>query len=364
MVIFVCKIHSRYLSRFFYYLMTASLTLVLAACGGENDKKLNKNQKQLKESVVGGSAISNLRIDYFKLSNGVDISDKVNVEKEYFQIEKVDNTSGERCPEIEYNRHVIKLKDSQDNVNLYGDCAYRIDSINLMRNSRIEVNVITYNAYEHSIDGLTLAPISLVSIVGQPLDIVIRNYISSSLLPEDYELDTVFLIGQGELTINKENQSIVFNSNDIGPNRIVFEYKNNSGEEIKGSIDVTVQASKNNTAPKLSRSSHVVYLGEKATIDLSSYIEDDKKLSVNIFDVKGFETASIEYAGMSITVEYSNYGKYYLGVFVKDEDGIISSGIVAIEVMDRLSLVDVFPSGVTSSINQSVASSDYIITFF
>lgn len=362
MVIFVCKIHSRYLSRFFYYLMTASLTLVLAACGGENDKKLN--QKQLKESVVGGSAISNLRIDYFKLSNGVDISDKVNVEKEYFQIEKVDNTSGERCPEIEYNRHVIKLKDNQDNVNLYGDCAYRIDSINLMRNSRIEVNVITYNAYEHSVDGLTLAPISLVSIVGQPLDIVIRNYISSSLLPEDYELDTVFLIGQGELTINKENQSIVFNSNDIGPNRIVFEYKNNSGEEIKGAIDVTVQASKNNTAPKLSRSSHVVYLGEKATIDLSSYIEDDKKLSVNIFDVKGFETASIEYSGLSITVEYSNYGKYYLGVFVKDEDGIISSGIAAIEVMDRLSLVDVFPSGVISSINQSVASSDYIITFF
>lgn len=354
-----------FFKRFLYIIVIFPLAILLIACGGESETSSYTQPERLKDSENGGVVLSELRFDYFRLSNGVDLSEELNVEKDYFQINNVEHTSSERCPEVTYGKHEITLKDKSDNFIQYDSCAYRVNGINLKRNSAIVANVTVYNAYEHSVDGLTLPPISLVYSIGDaPLVISLRDSISTSLLPEGYQLDTASLIGQGELTIDADTQRLTFSSSDVGANRVIFDYKNDADDLIKGAIDITVQAGKNNTAPILAPSSHVVYLGEETVIDLSNFISDDKNSSVKIFDVKGFGADLIKHSEKSITVEYSNYGKYYLGTFVKDEDGIISSGIVSIDVLDKLSLVDVLPSGIESSFHQTVSNSNFIVTFF
>ncbi|MEF1286026.1 hypothetical protein QTN94_19445 [Vibrio sp. M250220] len=354
-----------FFKQFLYIIVIFSLAISLIACGDESEMSTDTQSERIKGSENGGVAISELRFDYFRLSNGVDLSEELNVERDYFQINNVESLSGERCPEVIYGKYEITLKDKSDNFIQYDSCTYNVDGINLKRNNKIVANVSVYNAYEHSVDGLALPPISLVYSIGdEPLVILPRDSISTSLLPEGYQLANASLIGQGELTIDADAQRLTFSSDDVGANRIIFDYKNDAGDLIKGAIDITVQVDKNNTAPILMPSNHVVYLGEETVIDLSNFISDDKNSSVKIFDVKGFGAELIKYSEKSITVEYSNYGKYYLGTFVKDEDGIISSGIVSIDVLDRLSLVDVLPGGIKSSFHQTVSNSNFIVTFF
>ncbi|MCG9781531.1 hypothetical protein L1D52_04140 [Vibrio brasiliensis] len=341
----------------------STLLLVVGGCGGDSEEK---SIDKLGTSI-SDYRISDLSISYSRLVQGVDISKESNISGE-LTIESISNSKGSRCPSIIFKGSTIELEDKTPNLSMYSNCLFEVQSSRRssgnVATSRALTRISTHTAYENSVDGLTIPPISLTGVVNESFVVVIRDWVSDSLLPEGYNLASASLIGLGEIETDQDDEKITFTSDSAGANRIIFKYNSESGPEIKGAIDITLRASSNNKPPELEASYQMVYKNEMTSLDLEQYINDDNQETVEIYDVKGFNLSQVEYQNKQVSLRYDDYGTYYLGVFVRDEDGILASSILTIEVVDKLSVVDVHNLGITSDFFQTARVSDILVTFF
>ncbi|MEF1284345.1 hypothetical protein QTN94_10275, partial [Vibrio sp. M250220] len=59
-----------FFKRFLYIIVIFPLAISLIACGDESEMSTDTQSERIKGSENGGVAISELRFDYFRLSNG------------------------------------------------------------------------------------------------------------------------------------------------------------------------------------------------------------------------------------------------------------------------------------------------------
>ena len=190
-----------------------------------------------------------------------------------------------------------------------------------------------------------LPRITKKTTLNNPISIDLKYELLNEGIDHDDALNIeLTMIGSGEATIANDN-TVVFEPNNIGTAEIFYSYKNSSNVK-QGIISVSVSEEGENTPPAVTdfEQDGLINLEDTVVIDVSGYVEDINGDDIQLVSIDDFNSSSSLFAPTDInnTQFYFNAsvpGSHDVAYTVSDHMGGYSTGIVHINVEPDFSLI-------------------------
>ncbi len=324
-------------------LLLTALLLLLSACGvDESGSNVGNNQSQDQKITLSADntidSITNGLESYVSLENKIHATSSIGVNTVSEVVLLSDQPA---CRDID----VYSLGYSVNSSDYIGTCVYEYTVQNTVDPTARAVAYSTAVIQEDAVGSIDkFEPLAETAEASVSLVINLADELAGQI-PDGYTLsETITNLGVGSASLDINNQTITFISDESGYSQIIYSYENETQVKI-GSINIAVSTDLNTApvAPNIDYSADMnnetVNINTDVIIDVGAYISDPDGEPLQLVYVDSWYASVVpsdisDENNTSFTFNTDRAGEHFVTYAISDHNGGYDIGKIRIEVYD------------------------------